>query len=97
MLLQQDDVHATNPVAIKKQSAKYNKLRNGNRRRRVKWAMGTATSTVGHTPKTMMCSHAISPSLLKPAATRNALHRGEDAKPPNAATGMPKSHCCRKR
>ena len=69
MLLQQDGLHATNRVAITKQSAKYNKLRNGNRRRRVKWATVTATSTIGHTLKTMKCSHATSPSLLKPATT----------------------------
>ena len=45
-------------------------------------------STVGHAPKTMECSHATSPSLLEPAATRNGLHRGEEAEPPSATTGM---------
>ena len=65
MLLQQDGLHATNRVAITKQSAKYNELRNGNRRRQVKWATGTATSTVVHAPKTINCSHATSPSLFK--------------------------------
>ena len=58
MLLQQDGLQATNLVAITKQSAKYNKLRNGNWRRGVKWATGTVTSTVGHAPKTMECSRA---------------------------------------
>ena len=96
MLLQQDDLHATNPVAITKQSAKYNKLRNGNRRRRVKWAIGTATSTIGHALKTMKCSRATSPSLLKSAAMRNALHQEEEAEPLSATTEMPMSHRCRK-
>ena len=95
MLLQQDGLQATNLVAITKQSAKYNKLRNGNRRRRVKWATRTATFTVGQAPKTMECSCATSPSLLEPSATRNALHRGEEVELPSTATGMRKSRRCK--
>ena len=63
----------------------------GDRRRRVKWAAETATSTVGQAPKTVECSRATSSSLLEPAAMRNALHRGEETEPPSAATGMPKA------
>ena len=70
-------------------------LRNENRGRRVKWPNGTATSIVGHALKTVECSRATSPFLLELTATRNALHRGEEAEPLSAAVGtMLFGHTC---